>query len=499
MRQNDHSAAFTMTHESSRSSNESEAQGEHASPSSNYELTDASNAERLAREHGENVRYVNKWKQWIIWDGQRWRIDESGAIYRLAIQTVRNMRHEAAQLATDAARELLWKHAKSSEARNRLDAMVALAQKVLPIPLDYGELNADAWLLNFDNGTMDLRTGELREHRREDFITKIVPHAYPTTDVQSDLWQRFIERIFDHDAELVAFVQRLFGYALVGEQIEHIFPVLWGGGQNGKSTLVNAILDAVGNEYTMQLGQEYLMQSKHSRHSTEVMDLYQMRLAVSAETEEGARLNEARVKHQTGGGKIRGRRLYQESWEYSPTHTLFIETNHKPRIVGTDVGIWRRVHLIPFTVRIPDEEKDSGLGEKLKREAPVIVRWLVEGCLAWQCSGLNPPESVLAATAKYREESDLFGAFIREHCDLGPDFKERARDLYSTYTDNARQRGEFPLATNRVEERLDKMGVYKRRVEQGFFYFGIRLKEPTDSCPQFNCEEPTDDDPSLNS
>ncbi len=450
-------------------------------------LTDASNAERLAREHGSDVRYVCKWKQWIIWDGKRWKADDSGAIYRLALKSVRSMRQEAAQIHDKDIRKLLWTHAEKSEARNRLDAMVSLAQKILPLPINYENMNKDAWLLNFDNGTLDLRTGELREHRRDDFITKIVPFDYPTSDVQPERWSKFLNRIFDRDAELIAFVQRLLGYSLVGEQAEHIFPVLWGGGQNGKSTLVGVIVTALG-EYAMTLGQDYLMQSKNQRHSTEVMDLYQMRLAVSAETEEGARLNEARVKHQTGGGKIRGRRLFQESWEYTPSHTLFIETNHKPRIVGTDVGIWRRVMLVPFTVRIPDEEKDSDLPNKLTAEIPAILRWLVDGCLAWQRSGLNPPEAVTAATAKYRDESDLFAAFVNECCELGPQLKVRARDLYNEYATRARRRGETPVAASRVEDRLDKMGVYKRKIEKGQFLFGIRVKEFIYSYEEFTPE-----------
>lgn len=453
-------------------------------------LTDASNAELLARHHGKNARYIGAWRKWVCWDGKRWKEDDDGQITRFALDSIRSMRQEAAQLTDKEARQALWTHAKNSEARNSLDSMIFLAQKILPMPLRAEELNRNGWLLNFNNGTLDLKTGELRRHRRGDYLTKIVPFDYLATVKPSKLWVSFLDRIFNGDAELVAFVQRLLGYSLVGAQLEHVFPVMWGSGQNGKSTLVNTLRHVVGDDYSMELGQEYLMQTKHSRHSTEVMDLYQMRLAVSAETEEGAKLNEARVKHQTGGGRIRGRKCFQDSWEYEPTHTLFVETNHRPRITGTDDGIWRRVLLIPFTVRIPDEEKDPNLGDKLKQDAPAILRWLVEGCLAWQQDGLNAPATVLAATAQYRSDSDLFGAFINECCKFGPNLKVRVSELYDEYAGRARQRGEMPQSAGRIEERLEAMKILKsNRTKHGYFYLGVDLTARNHSFTEIDDQE----------
>jgi len=439
-------------------------------------LTDASNAELLARQHSQDIRYVPAWKQWIIYDGKRWVSDQTGAIYRKALQTVRSMRREASQLADKKARKALWTHAEQSESRSRLDAMVSLAQKVLPLPVSHDELNNNPWLLNFNNGTVDLHTGELRAHSREDFITKIIPHDYPASEVKPVRWLAFLNEIFAGDAELIAFVRRLLGYSLIGEVLEHVFPVAHGGGANGKSTLFSVVIEALG-DYAMTLNQEYLMQTKQKQHSTEVMDLYQIRLAVAAETEEGARLNEARVKHQTGGGNIRGRRLFQESWEFKPSHTLFVETNYKPRIVGTDHGIWRRVLLIPFTVQIPDDKQDHNLLAKLRAEIPAILYWLVQACLEWQRDGLNPPASVVAATDKYREESDLFGEFLSECCIEGPDKKVGSSDLYNAYKTRAIMRGEIPQSQKRISERLEKKYTKTRDSKTDRMVFvGITLK-----------------------
>jgi putative DNA primase/helicase len=421
---------------------------------------------------------VSSWKEWIVYDGKRWKIDGSGEIYRLAMKSVQAMREVASQLDSKQDREALWEHAKKSDSRARLEAKVSLAQKVLPLPIEHEQLNRDAWLFNFNNGTMELRTGCLREHRRDDYITKITPFDYPTEPVEPWRFLQFLDEIFDGDVELIAFFQRLIGQALIGEQRDHILPIFYGAGANGKSTLIGTLVAAFGGDYGITLNQDYLIQSKQPRHSTEIMDLYQMRLAVASETDEGARLNEARVKQQTGGGKLRGRKLHRESWEYEQSHTLIVETNHKPRITGTDEGIWRRVLLIPFDIQIPPECWDLDLSRKLRAEIPAILRWAVEGCGEYLRMGLSPPERVIAATSKYRDESDLFGIFVNEHCELGKDFRVRGKELYERYAEHARQRGEFPIAHKRVEERLENMGVLKRHTDKGNFYFGLRLKPP---------------------
>lgn len=448
-----------------------------------YNLTDSGNAERFAHQHRLIARYSHHWGQWIIYFCGRWVIDQNGAVFRLAKATNRTLHEEAAKLSDKADREAMWKYANISESRSKIEAMVALARHAEQMKIDYREFNRDPYLLNCKNGTLDLRTGELREHRREDFLTKMLNVEYPSSAAGGQLWLKFLAEIFDGDQELIGFLRRLMGYALIGEVKEHVFPVFHGSGANGKSTFTSIITEILG-EYAMTLNQEYLMESKNKRHSTEVMDLYGVRLAVAKETEEGARLNEARVKSQTGGDMMRGRRLYQESWEFPPSHLFILETNHRPYISGTDHGIWRRVKLVPFTVQIPPEKQDPYLLDKLRQIKPAILHWMVQGCLEWQRQGLAVPEKVAIATTRYRDESDLFGDFINECCERDPDKEIRASHLYAAYSQRAKDRGEFPQSMKRISERMEAMKFPRVKKNIGLVYRGITLR-PTHDMSEF--------------
>jgi putative DNA primase/helicase len=252
------------------------------------------------------------------------------------------------------------------------------------------------------------------------------------------------------------------------------------------------LLAALG-EYGIVLGEDYFVQTQSKRHSTEVMDLYQKRLAVQAETDEGARLNESRIKQQTGKNKIRANRMHHDKTEFEASHTFILETNHKPRIVGTDVGIWRRVLLIPFEVQIPECKRDPDLDKKLLKELPLIMRWMVAGCLKWREHGLNPPEKVRVATDKYREESDLTAAFVEECCFVSPDLKVPALALYRRYNQWANERGESPMGSKRFRERMEQMRFACKRSQRCNLYLGLNLKsydgEPAYDTGQTNTME----------
>lgn len=454
-----------------------------------FKWTDAGNAERFAAMYGFQIHYVHAWSKYVIYRDGKWQIDDTGEAMRLALQTVRSMDCEANMIEDMAARKAMKAFAKASESAARLTAILTLARSVKPIPVKYEQLNNDPYLLNCLNGTVDLRTGELREHNRADYITKQCPVSYPTSPETPTRWLQFLNEIFAGDKELIAFVQRLIGYALIGSVIEHVLPIFHGGGANGKSTFTTTLLEILG-DYGISLGQNYLMRRKFDAHETEVTDLYSIRLAVASETEEGARLDEARIKNQTGGGNIRGRRLYEDSWQFTPSHTFILETNHRPRIAGTDHAIWRRVLLIPFNVKFANDQQDPHLLEKLRAEHPGILHWFVQGSLSWQLYGLNPPDKVRAATAEYQQDSDLLGQFLEECCIISPDKSIRCSELYERYANRARQRGEIPLAQKRVGERLkDKFD--KRRNSQGqYIYIGITLNDQANfsDAPEFELE-----------
>jgi putative DNA primase/helicase len=319
-------------------------------------------------------------------------------------------------------------------------------------------------LFNVLNGTIDLRTGRLRPHRREDYLTKLCPIKLPTdAGVDPILWLEFLHRIFEGKAQLIEFLQRLIGMALVGEVLEHVLPIFHGIGANGKSVFLETICGMLGSDYAMNAPPGLLIASKSERHPTELADLHGKRFVAAIETADGGRLSEALVKELTGGDSIRARRMREDFWQFRPSHTVVLATNHRPTIRGTDHGIWRRIRLVPFSVVIPDAEQDKELGIKLRAEWSAILRWAVAGCLAWQRDGLQAPPEVLAATSDYRTDSDTLGEFLRDRCDIDNAFEARATDLYRSYKNWAEGRGEYVETQTRFGLRLAERGFAKGR------------------------------------
>jgi putative DNA primase/helicase len=337
--------------------------------------------------------------------------------------------------------------------------MVSLAKSEPGVAVLPEEMDPDPLLLNAQNGTVDLRTGELREHRREDLITKIVPTGYDPS-ATAPLFAATLERVLPSVA-VREFFQKVCGYSITGEVSEHVLPVVYGTGANGKSTILNALLESAG-DYGMQAAPDLLM-AKRGSHPTEVADLFGMRCVVSSETEDGRRLAEALVKVLTGGERVRARRMRQDFWEFEPTHTVFLCTNHKPEIRGTDNAIWRRVRLIPFTETIPPKEQDKKLPEKLRAELPGILTWLIEGCRQWQRVGLQAPDEVRKATGAYKSEMDVIGTFLRDECEVGEGFRATLKDVYSRYEEWCEEGGEKPETKRKFNARLTERGQFRDR------------------------------------
>ena len=431
--------------------------GDNWTPAPAFNLTDLGNAERFIADHGRNVRYCHKWGAWLVYDGQRWRVDDRGAVVRLAKETVRKIYREAAEAEDEDRRKTLAKHAARSESADKIRAMLELAKSEVPVSPD--ELDAGTMLLNVKNGTIDLRTGVRREHRREDLITKLAPVEYDPT-AAAPTWAATLERSLPSDA-LRAFFKKLCGYAFSGNVSEHILAVLYGTGANGKSTILNALLSAAG-DYGMQAAPDLLVAKKGS-HPTEVADLFGMRLVASIEVEDGRRLAESLVKQLTGGDKVRARRMRQDFWQFDPTHKSFMVVNHKPEVRGTDLGIWRRIRLIPFTETIALADQDKRLSEKLVTELPGILRWAVEGCLEWQREGLQAPAEVRKATAGYRAEMDVIGAFLADECEIGEGYKVSFKAVYERYAAWCVEGGERPETGRKFNARLKERGRFEGR------------------------------------
>jgi putative DNA primase/helicase len=458
-----------------------------------WTLTDTGNAERLIARHGADLRYCWPWGKWLVWDGARWRPDDTGEVYRRAKETVRSIYAEAADAGDSAMRKALADHAKSSESRHRIEAMVDLARSAEGVPVLPQDLDNSPWLLNVPNGTVDLRTGELRKHRRDDLLTKLAGAEYHP-DAEAPTFDAFLRRVLPSEP-VRAFVQRVVGYAITGDVSEQVLPFLWGGGANGKSTFINTVLSACG-DYGMQAAPDLLL-AKRTAHPTELADLFGARFVASVEVEDGRRFAESLVKQLTGGDRIKARYMRQDFFEFDPTHKVFLVANHKPEVRGTDHAIWRRIKLVPFDVTIPKAEQDPRLPELLRAELPGILAWMVAGCLDWRREGLGEPEEVSKATAEYRAEQDVLAAFITDRCVVRPGAMAQASDLYSAYKQWCADAGEEP-----VKQRAFGMSLTERRFKRtprnGRTWYegiGLRTDRPDPDTPEGGPEGGPGDNP----
>lgn len=394
-------------------------------------LTDTGNAERFAQQHFRDARYSAEWRRWVLWDGRRWVKDLSGKVTQLAKATVLRLYAEAANTLDDAEREKLARHAAGSDRAQRIAAMVTLAESEAGIPVSADDFNRNPWLLNVANGTLDLRSGQLHLHERRDLITKLVPIDWDPR-AECPRWEAFLERIFAGDRALIQFLQRAVGYSLTGLTTEQCFFLLHGTGDNGKSKFLEAVRGVLG-EYAMQADFTTFLVRKREGPRDDIARLFGSRLVTASEGNEGRAFDEALVKHLTGGDRVTARELFENSFEFTPEFKIWLATNHKPAVRGTDRGIWRRIRLIPFAVQIPEAERDQHLGEKLAAELPGILAWAVAGCQLWQRQGLGVPVVVQQATEAYRAEMDVLGAFLSECCELASGYSCGATELYLTY------------------------------------------------------------------
>ena len=435
-----------------------------------FPLTDTGLAERFALQHGDDVRYCFAWAKWLCWDGTRWKIDDGGAIDQLGKQTVRSILHEAAEEPDDERREAIVKFAHASESAVRRDAMIKLARSEPPIPIGPDALDKDSLILNCPNGRLDLRTGQLCEHRREDFITKLCPVEYDPKS-PCPTWLETLNRILDRNCELIEFLQRFVGYCLTGDVSEQILNIWHGTGSNGKSTVLNTLMEMLGPDYSMKAGADLLLMKRNTDHPTALTDLHGRRLVACIETDDGRRLAEALVKELTGGDPIRARRMKEDFWQFMPTHKVVLACNHKPDVRGTDHGIWRRLKLVPFNVVIPKKERDKQLPAKLRAGLPGILAWAVRGCLDWQRYGLGEPKAVIEATACYQTAEDMLLNFIRECCVMGPDAKVKASALLAALKEWS---GDKRITAKHLAAELTKRGV-QRYTSNGVWYRGLGL------------------------
>lgn len=429
-----------------------------------HNLTDVGNAARLVDLHGQDLRHVRAWSSWLVWDGRRWRRDDTGAAVELAKHTARAILTEAAIEEDDDRRKHLVKWSRTSEAASRIHAMLDLARSDPTVALRPDELDTDSWLLTVANGTLDLTSGRLRPHRRSDGITKLVDVPYDPA-AAAPTWDRFLAQILP-DPAVRDFLRRAVGYSLTGSVREQCLFFLYGLGANGKSTLITTLLALLG-DYGRQADPKLLMESKHETHPTNVADLQGARFVATIEAGSGRRLDETLVKQLTGGDRVKARFMRQDFFEFDPTHKLFLAANHKPVIRGNDHAIWRRVHLVPFTVTIAAKDRDDRLGATLLAELPGILRWAVDGCLEWQREGLQPPAPVVEATDAYRAEEDLLGDFLAACCKEEAGRSVGSAELYKAYQRWAEEAGEKAWSQTAFGRAIGERGFEAKKDQRG--------------------------------
>ncbi len=393
-----------------------------------FKCDDIGNGERLRVRHGRKMHWVKE-RGWLVWTGKVWEEDR-GKVETWAKETARSIYAEAAACEDDNIAKEIAKHARATAYRGRREAMIAACASEPGIPARPDEFDRNPWLLNVENGILDLTTGNLGPHDPKAKLTRMAGTYYDPA-APCPLWLSVLDTVFAKDKDLIDFFQRDVGYSMTGSTIEQVLTFLYGTGANGKSTVTGALQDMLGN-YAQKTRAETFLKKQGDQIPEDVARLAGVRFALAAELT-GGHLNESLVKDLTGGDRLAARFLHQNTFEFQPVVKLWLYGNTKPTISETTEGIWRRVRLVPFAVVIPEKDRDGKLPEKLRAELPGILAWAVRGCLAWQRDGLTAPDKVKDATKAYRDEQDDIGRFLAECCTIQDGLSTTAGAAYDAY------------------------------------------------------------------
>jgi putative DNA primase/helicase len=422
-------------------------------------VTEDSAALAFADRYRDDLRFDHDIGKWYHWTGKHWQCERT----RLAFDWARKLSREFACGSPDKARQISKvAFAGGVERFAQADRAFAVTSEIW---------DADIWLANTQAGVVDLRTGQMLPHDPTKFMTRITSTA---PGGSAPTWLKFLARVTGGNQELVDYLQRVAGYCLTGSTQEHALFFLYGTGANGKSTFLNAVTSALG-DYHRTAPIETFTSANSDRHPTDLAALRGARLVTSIETEEGRRFAESRIKTLTGGDPIAARFMRQDFFEFIPQFKLIIAGNHKPGLRSVDEAIRRRFNLIPFTVTIPPNERDDTLGEKLQRELPGILAWIIQGCTIWQKQGLNPPRAVTDATAAYLESEDAIAAWLEDCCQRVDEFTTSSC-LFKSWSDWATSNGEHVGSTKRFVAALEARGCTPARRNYGRGFDGLKIK-----------------------
>ncbi len=435
---------------------------------------DTGNADRFIDRYGHLYKHSYITNKFYIYDGQKWKVDDRGAIRKLIDEMIESIKNEkilhSEDVTEEEAREAFQKYYKKTRGtQSKKNIMNELMHRKTVTPDDFDK---DDMLLNVANGYIDLTSRELYKHNINRMFSQIANTDY-SEKMQPAVWLDFLNDIFAGDKAVIRYIQKALGYSLTGSTREQIMFILFGKGRNGKSIFVEVISEILG-DYSNNMQAKSLMVKKNDNVNTDIARLSKARFVTSSEPNEGFRFDEGLIKQLTGGDKVTARFLYAEEFEYTPKFKIWVSTNHKPIIRGTDDGIWRRLVLIPFDVQIPEEKVDKDLKYKLLREAPAILNWMAEGAYMWMQEGLEMPDKLKAASKAYRTEMDVIEQFIEDECKRVDDGKEKANELYELYKQWANNNGNYKMSNKDFGIKMKEKFKYKK-TNSGMFYFGLKI------------------------
>lgn len=445
-----------------------------------YDMTDTGNALRLKDKFGNIIRYSYNRKKWYYWDGKVWRMDDSGEVKKLADVIVEDIKREAFMEQDEKTQMDMLKWANKTASSKGKEAMIKECQHLDGIPVSPDMFDSYTDYLNCQNGIINLRNGELIPHDASFMMSKICLAEYDADHAKPKQWLKFIDDVTNGNKALQEYIQMCVGYSLCGSIREQCAFFLYGMGNNGKSTFLDTISDLMGG-YAVNAQPDTIMTRKFGDNSTlsDIARLKSARCVTCEEPTEGVRLNEGLLKQLTGGGKVTCRFLYGDEFEYTPEFKIWVATNHKPIVRGTDVGIWRRIKLIPFEVTIPKDKVDKNLKYKLRDEFPQILAWAVQGCIKWQKCGMSEPDVVLDAVKEYKVEMDLLASFIEQCVEIDYDSTDSipASELFRVYSKWAKANNEYEMSSKKFFREIGKKLPDKGRNGKGIFYRSIHFTE----------------------
>jgi putative DNA primase/helicase len=445
-----------------------------------YMLTDSGNAERIVDAYPCELRW-SVHLGWYHWTGVKYKEDTTNHVARLCKTSARTMRRVARQLGKDETKaeyaDALEKWSKKSENTQSINNTITALTRHHDVVVDTDDFDRDPYLLNTVNGTLDLLRMEFRDHRQSDMLTKSC-HLDVEYDESATCphWDEFLQVTFDSDMDLIYYIQTAIGYSCTGVIRDRVVHFLYGSGRNGKSVFMNVIEWLLGS-YAVVPPDGMLLQRRNEPHPNEYVPLKGARFACTSEVAEGKRLDEEKFKRLTGNDTISARKMRGEFFPIRPSHKLWIACNHKPEIRGQDHGVWDRIRIIPFNYRVPDEQVDMRLLDKLKAEGSGILNWCVDGVRGWreQDEQLEPPATVTEAVSDYRAESDIIGDWLESCTTVDSTAVTPFTLVYESYHDWCRKYGYMPLGKIRLSKSLDSRNVKTDKRGGTKYVIGLKI------------------------